>query len=70
MTFVKNERHKALGIGSETLEFNESTLELHQSIEPIGAILNKYGCGELHFGVYDNEEIKGDIIKEGCLSSK
>jgi len=35
MTFVKNERHKALGIESEALEFNESTVELHQSIEPI-----------------------------------
>lgn len=56
-----------LGMESEILEFKESTAELHQAIESVASILNKHGYGELYFGVKDNGEIKGQIIKDSTI---
>ena len=56
-----------LGTESELLEFKESTGELHQAIESIVSILNKHGYGELYFGVKDNGEIKGQIVKDSTV---
>lgn len=56
-----------LGIESELLEFKESTAELHQAIESIVSMLNKHGYGELYFGVKDNGDIKGQIVKDSTI---
>ncbi len=56
-----------LGNESEILEFKESTGELHQAIEAIAAILNKHGYGELYFGVKDNGDVKGQIVKDSTI---
>ena len=58
-----------LGTESELLEFKESTGELHQAIESIVSILNKHGYGELYFGVKDNGEIKGQIVKDSTVKT-
>ena len=52
------------GKESETIEFKESTGELHQAIESIASIVNKHSYGELYFGVKDNGDIKGQIITD------
>ena len=41
------------GTESETLEFKESTSELHQAVESIAAILNKHESGKIYFGIDD-----------------
>lgn len=56
-----------LGKENETLEFKESTGELHQGIESIAAILNKHGYGELYFGVFDNGEVKGQVVNDTTI---
>ena len=56
-----------LGNESEILEFKESTGELHQAIESIASILNKHGYGELYFGVKDNGDVKGQIVKDSTV---
>ncbi|MCI7558643.1 MAG: ATP-binding protein, partial [Clostridium sp.] len=58
-----------LGIESEILEFKETTGELHQAIESIVSILNKHGYGELYFGVKDNGEVKGQIVKDSTIKT-
>ena len=55
------------GEESEILEFKESTSELHQAIESIGAILNKHGYGKVLFGVFDNGELKGQVISDSTI---
>lgn len=47
-----------VGTESETIEFKESTSEMHSAIEAIAAILNKHPFGVLYFGVRDNGEPK------------
>lgn len=58
-----------LGKESETLEFKESTSELHQAIESIAAMLNKNQYGEILFGVYDNGGVKGQIISDATIKT-
>ena len=58
-----------LGNESETLEFKQSTGELHQAIEAIAAILNKHGYGELYFGVDDHGETKGQTISDNTIKT-
>lgn len=57
------------GKESETIEFKESTGELHQAIESIASIVNKHSYGELYFGVKDNGDIKGQIITDSTIKS-
>ena len=57
------------GIESETVEFKQSTGELHQAIEAIAAILNKHGYGELYFGVDDHGELKGQAISDNTIKT-
>ncbi|NLB10838.1 ATP-binding protein, partial [bacterium] len=56
-----------LGHESEILEFKESTSERHEALESIAAIINKHGCGVLYFGVYDNGNIRGQIVSDSTL---
>lgn len=56
-----------LGIESETLEFKESTSEKHEAVESIVAIINKHGYGTLYFGVKDNGDVKGQIVKDSTI---
>lgn len=56
-----------LGNESELIEFKESTGELHQAIESVASILNKHGYGELYFGVKDNGEVKGQVVKDSTI---
>lgn len=56
-----------LGNESEILEFKESTSERREGCESIAAIVNKHGYGVLYFGVYDNGDIKGQIVKDSTL---
>ncbi|MCR4660924.1 MAG: putative DNA binding domain-containing protein, partial [Clostridia bacterium] len=56
-----------LGKESEILEFKESTGERHEACESIAAIINKHGYGTLYFGVYDNGEIRGQIINDSTI---
>lgn len=56
-----------LGNETELIEFKESTGELHQAIESVVSILNKHGYGELYFGVKDNGEVKGQIVKDSTI---
>ena len=58
-----------LGKENETTEFKESTGEMHQAIESIASILNKHGYGELYFGVNDNGETKGQIVKDSTIKN-
>lgn len=57
------------GKESETIEFKESTGELHQAIESIASIVNKHSYGELYFGVKDNGDIKGQIITDSTIKN-
>lgn len=52
------------GKESEILEFKESISELRQALESICAILNKHGYGKIVFGVFDNGELKGQIVSD------
>lgn len=56
-----------LGIESEVLEFKETTGEKHEALESIAAMINKHGYGTLYFGVKDNGDIKGQIIKDSTI---
>ena len=70
VTFVKiflRECRMNFGEESEILEFKESTSELHQAIESIGAILNKHGYGKVLFGVFNNGELKGQVISDSTI---
>ena len=58
-----------LGKENETIEFKASTGELHQAVESIASILNKHGYGELYFGVNDNGEVKGQIVKDSTIKT-
>ena len=55
------------GSENEILEFKESTGELHQAIESISAILNKHSYGKVLFGVFDNGDIKGQIVTDSTI---
>lgn len=56
-----------LGLESETLEFKETTGELHQAIESISAILNKHNAGVIYFGVLDNGDVKGQNVSDNTI---
>ncbi len=55
------------GNENEIIEFKESTGELHQAIESISAIINKHGYGKVLFGVFDNGDIKGQIVADSTI---
>lgn len=55
------------GTESETLEFKESTSELHQAVESIAAILNKHESGKIYFGIDDAGNIKGQVSQTAPL---
>ncbi len=55
------------GEETETIEFKETTSELHQAIESIASILNKHSNGELYFGVRDDGTVKGQMVKDSTL---
>ena len=58
-----------LGSETETIEFKESTGEIHQAIESIAAILNKYSRGELYFGINDDGSLKGQVVKDSTIKT-
>ena len=57
------------GTESETLEFKESTSELHQAVESIAAILNKHESGKIYFGIDDAGNIKGQVISDSTFKT-
>lgn len=57
------------GTESETLEFKESTGELHQAVESIAAILNKHESGKIYFGIDDAGNIKGQVISDSTFKT-
>ena len=52
---------------SETLEFKKSTSELKEAIISVVSILNKYGKGEIYFGIKNNGEIIGQRVGERTI---
>ena len=56
-----------LGKENETTEFKESTSEKREACEAIAAILNKHGRGDVYFGVFDNGDIKGQVITDSTI---
>lgn len=56
-----------LGKESEVLEFKESTGERKEACESIVAMVNKHGYGVLYFGVFDNGDIKGQMVSDSTL---
>ena len=58
-----------IGDETQTIEFKESTGEIHQGIEAIASILNKHSQGELYFGVKDDGTVKGQIVKDSTIKS-
>ena len=58
-----------LGSETETIEFKESTGEIHQAIESIAAILNKHSRGELYFGIKDDGSLKGQVVKDSTIKT-
>ena len=56
-----------LGKENETTEFKESTSEKREACEAIVAIINKHGRGDVYFGVFDNGDIKGQVISDSTI---
>jgi len=47
---------------SETIEFKKSTAEVKSGVVSIAAMLNKYGRGEVYFGIADDGKVLGQTI--------
>ena len=46
---------------------NISASEKREACEAIAAILNKHGRGDVYFGVFDNGDIKGQVITDSTI---
>ena len=56
-----------IGKENEKLEFKKTTAELREGVISMVAILNKYGCGELYFGVRNDGTVAGQMVTDKTL---